>query len=127
MSSGIKAMLFAVPLVLTQPLVAGVNGTYRVSGSEKDHGEKFTFTGSVKITNYKSGIYNLKFSDGEQIALDFALDKRLKDGLKSQTVTGSNNRITTSATFQMINGRYQVQFSYRSKDGNVRGQGSGSK
>lgn len=118
-------------VVATQLLVhqasAGVNGIYRVTGSEIDHGQRYSFTGTVKVTSLRSGAYNLRFSDGDKATYTFQFSKKLKETPSAQTVTATNRLGTTIATFQTRNGKATVKFSYKSKDGSVKGQGSGSK
>lgn len=129
MKSTLLAVITATPLLISQ-VSAGVNGTYRVSGSENDNGERTTFTGTVKVVNYRSGTYNLQYSgDGATSTsrFTFTFSKPLKETTNSQTVVASNKLGTSSATFYKKSGKMHVKFSYKSKDGSVRGQGSGSK
>lgn len=114
-------------LILTTTANAGVNGSYRVSGSETADGEKLKFTGTVTVSNYKAGTYSLKFEDGEKATYKFSFSKPLKETTASQTVNAFNNLGTSTATFYRQNGKTRVKFSYKSKDGSLRGSGLGSK
>ena len=42
----------ALPLFFAPFAEAGINGTYRVSGSETAAGDKESFTGTVKVASY---------------------------------------------------------------------------
>jgi hypothetical protein len=120
-----QALFIASPLLLAQPLLAGVNGTYRVSGSETNSGDNYTFTGTIKVTSYLNGTYNLSFSDGDRASYKFKFTKPIKETNASQTVTAKNNIGTSSVTFYSKKGKKWVKFSYKSLDGSVKGQGSG--
>ena len=45
----------ALPLFVASYAKAGINGTYKVRGTESNDGEKLTFTGTVKVSQYKIG------------------------------------------------------------------------
>lgn len=117
----------ASALVLTTSTFAGVNGTYKVTGSETVSGQRYAFTGTVTVSKYKSGKYAFKFSDGEQATYTFVFSKPLKETKQSQTLSAFNDLGTSSATFVEKGGKATIKFTYRSKDGSVRGTGSGSK
>jgi hypothetical protein len=117
----------ASALVLTSSAHAGVNGTYRVTGSETVNGQRYAFTGTVAVSNYKSGTYAFRFSDGERVNYVFNFSRPLKETKLTQTVSAFNNLGTSSATFVEKGGKATIKFTYRSKDGSVRGTGSGSK
>ena len=117
----------AAAFVLSTSADAGVNGTYKVTGSETVNGQRYAFTGTVAVSKYKSGTYALKFSDGERVTYTFAFSKPLKETKLTQTVSAFNNVGTSSATFVEKGGKATIKFTYRSKDGSVRGAGSGSK
>ena len=116
-------------LFLTCPstALAGINGTYKVSGTEKDHGKNYSFTGTVVVSKYKTGKYDLKFNDGDKTAFTFAFKTPLKDKVKEQTVEGVSNQGTAKATFTFAKDVYKVNFTYKSKDGSVSGSGKGTK
>lgn len=78
-------------LVLSTSAFAGVNGKYKVTGSETAGGEKYTFTGTLTVSKYKSGTYSLKFSDGDQTSYIFTFSKPIKETKSSQTVSAFNN------------------------------------
>lgn len=107
--------------------IAGVNGTYKVSGKEIDHGRTYAFTGTIKVVNYTKGSYNLKFSDGDKAVYSFKFVKKPKDQKKAQTVTAKNSSGTSTVTFQTKKGKETVKFTYQSKDGSILGKGSGAK
>lgn len=117
----------ASALVLTSSAHAGVNGTYRVTGSETVNGQRYAFTGTVAVSKYKSGTYAFKFSDGEKANYIFKFSRPLKETKQTQTVSAFNDLGTSSATFVEKGGKATIKFTYRSKDGSVRGTGSGSK
>lgn len=117
----------ATALVITTSANAGVNGTYRVRGSETDDGEKFSFNGTVMVSSYKSGTYSLKFNDGDKTTYKFTFTKRLKETAATQTVNAYNDIGTSTATFYQKDGKSCVKFTYKSKDGSVKGSGTGSK
>lgn len=127
MKTALQAIIVATPLLLSQLSFAGVNGTYRVSGSETESGGKTTFTGTVKITDYRKGTYALKMKDGENPTYIFTFDKPLKETTASQTFTAKNKIGTASGSIFRKDGKMRVKFTYKSLDGSVRGQGSGSK
>lgn len=114
-------------LVLTTPAIAGINGTYKVSGSETADGEKLSFRGTISISNYTAGQYNLKFADGESATYKFKFKTPLKKTSSSQTVNAFNNLGTSVATFTQKDGKFTIKFTYRSKNGSLKGSGSGSK
>ncbi len=116
------ALFFACP----STALAGVNGTYKVSGTEKDHGKNYSFTGTAVITKYKTGKYDLKFNDGDKTAFTFTFKTKLKDNVKEQTVDGLSNKGTGKVTFLLSKGVYKVNFTYRSTDGSISGSGKGS-
>ena len=117
----------ALPLLLAPLAEAGINGTYKVRGSETEDGQKFAFTGSVTVSNYKAGKYALKFADGEGVTYKFSFSKPLQETTTTQTVNAFNSQGTSTATFSQKSGKFSVKFSYKSKDGSVRGSGTGSK
>jgi hypothetical protein len=116
-----------LPLFFTPLANAGINGTYRVSGSETADGEKLSFTGTVKVARFLNGAYSLKFSDGENATYTFKFTKPLKETTASQTVTAKNNIGTSTATFYSKSGKMWVKFKYKSLDGTLKGNGTGSK
>lgn len=115
------------PLLLAPPAQAGINGTYKVSGTEYNYGKKYFFNGTVKVSNYKAGEYVLRFNNGETSILNFKFSKRLKDKAASQKVDCSSSRGFGSATFRYVKGHYQVDFTYQASGFDVKGFGSGSK
>lgn len=117
----------ALPLLLAPLAQAGINGTYRVSGSETASGDKESFSGVVKVASYLNGTYSLKFSGGERATYNFKFTKPLKETTASQTVTAKNSIGTSTATFYSKSGKMWLKFSYKSLDGSVKGQGTGSK
>ncbi|MES2474805.1 MAG: hypothetical protein V4640_03420 [Verrucomicrobiota bacterium] len=125
-----KTILFsccALPLLLSNLAEAGINGTYKVRGTETEAGDKYSFSGSVKVASYLNGTYALKFSDGDSATYKFKFTKPLKETTASQTVTARNSIGTSTATFYSKSGKRWVKFSYKSLDGSVKGQGTGSK
>ena len=117
----------ALPLFLAPLAEAGINGTYRVNGSETEAGDRESFTGTVKVASYLNGTYALKFSGGDKVTYNFRFTKPLKETTASQTVTAKNNIGTSTVTFYPKSGKMWVKFSYKSLDGSVKGQGTGSK
>ncbi|RYD19678.1 MAG: hypothetical protein EOP88_18040 [Verrucomicrobiaceae bacterium] len=116
-----------LPVFLSPLATAGINGTYKVKGTETENGKKYAFTGTVKISNYKNGKYTLKFADGEVTAFTFKFNKPLKDLSPAQTVSGSSSLGTGNATFKLAKGKYTVTFDYKAKGADVKGSGTGSK
>ncbi|MEO5716905.1 MAG: hypothetical protein ABIT37_25720 [Luteolibacter sp.] len=116
-----------LPLLLTSAARAGVNGVYKVSGTETNFGDKLTFSGTVTISKYKTVKYSLKYSDGDSGTFSFPFNKLLKDNSTTQTVTFSSGEGTGSATFKKINGLYKLQFNYKAKGEPISASGSGSK
>jgi hypothetical protein len=116
-----------LPLFLSPIANAGINGTYRVTGTEKENGKNYPFTGTVVVSRYKSGTYSLRFNDGDSASFKFTFNKALKDKIPSQTVSGASSIGTGSATFRYVNGGYKLKFDYKAKGANVSGSGSGSK
>jgi hypothetical protein len=107
---------------------AGVNRTYRVRGAESENGNRYPFSGTVTVSNYNAGKYQLKFEDGGgNTTFSFKFVKPLKESNKSQTVNAYNKLGTSVATFYQEGGKFKIEFTYRSKDGSVRGSGKGSK
>lgn len=119
--------LCAAALVLAPSVHAGINGTYKARGTESDNGVKHSFTGTVTISNYKSGTYALKFDDGERVSYKFNFTKRLKETTAPQSVNCYSTLGTGTATFRYVNNRYKVAFTYKAKGANVRGSGTGTK
>lgn len=121
--------LIATSQLLVTHASAGVNGTYRVSGTETEIDAISVFTGTVKITNYRKGTYDLKFSDGEKASFTFTFVKPLKETTSSQTVSCVNSKGTGTATFYRKNGATRVKFTYKAKAAHVTvtGKGSGKK
>lgn len=117
----------ALPLLLAPLAEAGINGTYKVRGTETENGEKYTFTGTVVVSKYKSGKYALKFDDGDSATFTFKFSKPLKDVTTPQTVNGSSKLGTAKATFRFVQGQYKVNFTYKANGANVSGSGSGTK
>jgi len=117
----------ALPLFFSPQAAAGINGTYNVRGTETDNGDKFTFTGTVKISSFKSGSYNLKFNDGENTSFNLTFSKPLKETTATQTVNGSSSKGTGTATFRYVGGHYKVEFNYKAKGADVKGSGAGIK
>ena len=126
MKNTLLAVCFSA-LVLSTVANAGVNGNYQVKGTETQNGEKYTFTGTVTVSNYKSGTYALKFSDGERVNYKFNFTKPLKETIASQTVNAFNSQGTSTATLFQNGAKPSIKFTYKSKNGSVRGSGSGSK
>ncbi|MEO6476860.1 hypothetical protein [Luteolibacter sp.] len=116
-----------LPLLLTSAAHAGINGIYKVSGTETDNGKKYSFDGTVTVSKYKTGKYSLLFNDGDPATFTFTFSKVLKDNSPSQTVACSSSQGTGSATFKKVNGLYKVQFTYKAKGAPISGSGSGSK
>jgi hypothetical protein len=105
-----------LPLVLPMAAQAGINGVYKIRGTEIDEGTRYSFTGTLKVINYKTGKYVLDIGDGEGlISFKFDFSKRLKDIAKEQKVTFSNNLGSGSATFTRTGGVYKVKFNYKGK------------
>ena len=106
---------------------AGINGTYKVRGTETSDGEKLTFTGTVQVSQYKLGKYSLKFSDGDNSPFSFKFTKALKDIKTPQTVSCYSSQGTGTATFSYVSGHYKVEFTYKAKGENITGSGKGVK
>lgn len=117
----------SLSLILAPAAHAGINGTYKVTGTETDHGKKYSFTGTVKVSSYKTGKYSLKFNDGDTTAFTFIFSKLLNDNSPLQTVACSSSQGTGNATFKKVNGLYKVQFNYQAKGAPISGSGTGSK
>ena len=81
----------SLPILVTSYAQAGINGSYKVRGSETHGGQKFSFTGTVSVTNYKSGKYALNFNDGDRVTYRFNFSKPLKETIATQMVTAKNN------------------------------------
>lgn len=126
MKNTLRALIVSA-LVLTTSAHAGVNGTYQVSGSETEDGEKYSLTGTLKVSKYKSATYSFRAGDGTNDSFTVKFSKPLEEVTTSQTVTASNSEGTATATFTRKSGKRFVKFTYRSKDGSVRGTGSGFK
>lgn len=122
------ALLTCCILPLLAPVTqAGINGTYKVRGIEKDNGKNYSFTGTVKVSGYNKGKYSLRFNDGENATFEFTFSQKLKDDAKSQTVSYSSKLGTGKATFKLVGDQYKVDFTYKAKGANIQGSGSGSK
>ena len=117
----------ALPLFLATSAEAGINGTYKVRGTEFSDGEKLTFTGTVQVSQYKLGKYSLKFSDDDNSPFTFKFTKALKDIKTPQTVSCYSSQGTGTATFSYASGHYRVEFSYKAKGENIKGSGKGVK
>ena len=115
------------PFLLTPAAQAGINGIYKVRGTETNDGKKLTFSGTVTVSKYKTGKYSLNYSDGDAGTFSFPFSKLLKDNRPTQTVTYSSSQGSGSATFKNVNGLYKVQFTYKAKGEPISGSGSGSK
>lgn len=120
-------VIIASTLVLSTAAHAGINGTYQVSGFETEDGETYSLTGTLKVSKYKSATYSFSAGDGTTDSFTVKFSKPLKEVITRQTVTASNSEGIATAVFTRINGKNFVKFTYRSKDGSVRGSGSGSK
>lgn len=107
----------------------GINGTYEVRGTENDNGDRYKFTGTVKVSKFKAGSYSLTFNDGERASSSFKFNfsTPLKETTSPQTVNCYSSRGTGTATFRFVNGHYKLEFTYKAKGANVRGSGTGSK
>lgn len=116
-----------LPVFLSPLATAGINGTYKVKGTEIENGKKYAFNGTVTISKYRSGKYSLKFADGEKTAFTFTFNKPLKDAAPVQTVSGTSPLGTGNATFKLNKGKYTVSFDYKAKGANVKGSGTGTK
>lgn len=107
---------------------AGVNGIYKVRGAETEDGNRYPFTGTVTVSNYNAGKYQLNFEDGGgNTTFTFKFLKPLKQSTKPQTVNAYNKLGTSVAKFYQEGGKFKIEFTYKSKDGSVRGAGAGSK
>lgn len=106
---------------------AGINGTYKIRGTEINEGEKLTFSGTVKVSQSNVGKYSLNFSDGGSATYSFKFTKPLKELKTPQTVNYSSSLGTGTATFSYASGRYQVAFTYKAKGANIKGSGKGTK
>lgn len=116
-----------LPFLLAPATHAGINGIYKVRGTESQNGEKSFFTGTVIVSNYNKGKYALKFNDGGNAPFTFTFSKKLKDMVPIQTVSASSSQGTASATFKIADGKYQLNFTYKAKGEDIRGAGTGSK
>ncbi len=117
----------ALPLFLATSAEAGINGIYKVRGTEYSDGEKLTFTGTVQVSQYKLGKYSLKFSDDDNSPFSFKFTKALKDIKTPQTVSCYSSGGTGTATFSYVSGHYRVEFTYKAKGENIKGSGKGVK
>lgn len=117
-----------LPLFLSSAAEAGINGTYKVRGSETSGGQKYTFSGTVTVAKFKTASYDLNFhDDGDNAAFKLTFSPALKETTKTQTVDCASRLGTGTATFSYVNGSYKVQFSYKGKGGGVKGSGTGTK
>lgn len=121
------ALRCLLPFALTIAAHAGINGTYKVTGSETDSGKRYPFSGTITVINYKSASYSLKFNDGDKTSFKLNFKTPLKDITRTQTVDCINSLGTGTATFKYVGGDYKLAFTYRSKSGSVKGSGSGAK
>lgn len=121
------ASLCVIPLFVSASADAGINGKYKVSGKENDHGTNYTFKGTLTISQLKKGSYNLVFNDGDTSAFGFTFRSPIKDTKSAQSASYSSPLGTGSAKFRFVNGKYKVTFTYKSKDGKVVGSGTGLK
>ncbi len=117
----------AIPMLCVSYAQAGINGTYKIRGTEINEGEKLTFSGTVKISQSKVGKYSFNFSDGDIARFSFKFNKPLKELKTPQTVTYSSSIGSGTATFSYAGGRHQVAFSYKAKGANIKGSGKGTK
>ena len=117
----------ALPLFFATSAEAGINGVYKVRGTEFNDGEKLTFTGTVQVSQYKLGKYSLKFSDDDNSPFSFKFSKALRDIKTPQTVSYNSNLGTGTATFTYVSGHYKVEFTYKATGENIRGAGKGVK
>ncbi len=106
---------------------AGVNGKYKVSGSETEDGKTYSITGNLKVSSYKSATLTYNAGDGTSDSFTFKFNKRLNEVSTPQTVTAYNSEGTGTLNFTFKRGKNFVKFTYRSRDGYVRGSVSGSK
>ena len=119
--------------LLGTDVCAGINGKYKVKGTERYYGSKYSFQGSVSVTGYNSGSFKIDYNDGDRSDGTYKLnfDTPLKETRKKQTVTctwreaGYNG--TATLTFKGTGGGYSVDFTYKATGASVRGTGSGSK
>lgn len=125
----IIASLATSLLLLAGSALGGINGTYKVTGAETDHGRKYTFTGNVRIENGKTIKYALLFNDGDKSSFSATFKKKLKEVKGKQTVACASPLGTGTATFTYLakQKKYKVAFTYKSKNGKVKGSGTGSK
>jgi hypothetical protein len=121
------ALRCILPFVVTVAAHAGINGTYKVSGSETASGQDYTFNGTITVNNYKSANYALKFNDGDRANFKVNFVTPVKDIKSKQTVNLTSSQGTGTATFTFEGGKYNLAFTYRSKSGSVRGKGTGTK
>lgn len=122
------ALCCLLPLALPLTAHAGINGAYKVTGTETDSGGKYTFSGTITVTNYKAASYSLKFNDsGENANFRLNFTTPLKDSTLTQKVNCTSSIGTGTATFSYVAGHYKVDFTYKSKSGNVKGSGTGRK
>lgn len=119
--------LWVLPLLASASADAGINGKYSISGNENDNGARYTFRGTLTISQFKKGNYNLVFNDGDRSTFGFTFRTPLRETKARQTVSFSSPLGTGAATFRFLNGKYKVIFNYKSKDGSVAGSGTGLK
>lgn len=118
---------FALLFISSSIASAGIDGTYRIRGTERAYGGKYPFTGSLVVSGHKRGVFTLHFEDGAVVKMYFYFDPRLKDGLKTQTVESSTPPGNGTVTFRRINGAYRITFNYKAKHTDVKGSGKGRK
>lgn len=125
-----KFLLFSISilsLALPMSAQAGVNGVYKVLGAEVEGRKAYRFTGTVKVTNYRTCDYSLDLGDGAGlVSFTFNFSKPLKDITKPQTVSFSSKEGSGLATFTYSGGDYKVLFEYQEKGSDIKGFGSGS-
>lgn len=121
------ALRYLLPLTLTVAAHAGINGTYKVTGTETESGQNYGFSGTITVANYKSANYTLKFNGGEKSNFKVNFVTPVKDVKSTQTVNCTSSQGTATATFTYEGGKYNLAFTYRSKSGSVRGKGTGTK
>jgi hypothetical protein len=117
-------LLFALPTAN-----ADINGTYKVSGSEREGGQTLSFGGTLRVRENSRGRFNLKLREefpAPPLIFRVTFSKLLRENVRSQTVRYSGTNVTGTATFRRVRGSYTVNFSHLDTEFQARDTGSGS-
>jgi hypothetical protein len=108
---------------------AGIKGSYRITGSEVFYGDRYSFSGTMVVTGYKTCKVNLTYNDGDRASLIATFKTALKETKNKQVVSftwkSPEANGTGTATFSGSPTKYTMSFTYKTIG--LSGRGAGSK